>query len=286
MPVKSITDPQYQSAAGRTSGRERAVWLLVTGLFLLRGPFLGGARYLVGMDTPDWVLPAFEIGTYLLTAILIWVERESLSDYHVDGLALVIFVLGKPLELLFVRYQIPFRWPARSEWYWLYLPIVIGLLIGFVVARPRLVNVKQVPWRWMVVGAVAGIALGAFFGLLIRIRSHGLAQRLTFLLVTLLPVQQMMHAGISEEPFFRGFLWGALRRTGLKDGWILLLQGVLFWLSHLYYVDQAPLSFWLIVPLAGLVFGLLAWRSRSIASSMIAHGFANGVGQMVAFYHL
>ena len=55
-------------------------------------------------------------------------------------------------------------------------------------------------------------------------------------------------------------------------------------LAHVYYVVRAPLSFWVIVPLSGLLFGLLAWRSRSIGSSMVAHGFTNAIGDLVAHY--
>jgi membrane protease YdiL (CAAX protease family) len=95
----------------------------------------------------------------------------------------------------------------------------------------------------------------------------------------------MLYAGIAEEPFFRGFLWGSLRKLGLKDVWIWLIQAGLFWLGHTYaLVNGAPWSFFFIVPVGGLVLGLLVWRSRSIAVSMAAHGLANGVGQIIGFY--
>ena len=103
-------------------------------------------------------------------------------------------------------------------------------------------------------------------------------------LLLFLPLQQMLFAGIIEEPFFRGFLWGALRKAGWKDPWIWLTQAGLFWLAHFYYLGKAPWSTWLIVPAGGLVLGWLAWRSCSIASSILAHGCYNGFGQIVMFY--
>jgi membrane protease YdiL (CAAX protease family) len=103
-------------------------------------------------------------------------------------------------------------------------------------------------------------------------------------LLLFLPLQQMLFAGIIEEPFFRGFLWGALRKAGWRDHWILLAQAGLFWLGHFYYAGKAPWSFWLAIPAGGLVLGLLAWRSRSIATSMLAHGCMNGFGQIVGMY--
>jgi membrane protease YdiL (CAAX protease family) len=107
---------------------------------------------------------------------------------------------------------------------------------------------------------------------------------LTWQLIVTLPILQIANAAVFEEPFFRGFLWGGLRRAGWKNAWILLFQTALFMLGHLYYYGTAPLSFWIIVPLGGLIFGLLAWRSRSIGTSMAAHGFLNAVGQMIAYY--
>ena len=91
----------------------------------------------------------------------------------------------------------------------------------------------------------------------------------------------MFSAGLAEEPFFRGFLWGGLRKTGLREVWIWLVQAGLFWLGHAYAFLYGPFSFWLIVPIAGLVLGLLVWRSRSIAPGMIAHGLANGLSQFI-----
>jgi membrane protease YdiL (CAAX protease family) len=49
-------------------------------------------------------------------------------------------------------------------------------------------------------------------------------------------------------------------------------------------VQGDGLFFLLIIPIGGLLLGFLAWRSRSIAVSMLAHGLGNGIGQIVAFY--
>lgn len=138
----------------------------------------------------------------------------------------------------------------------------------------------------MIIGILGGIALGVYFGSVIKANNiQSGAGNVTLELLVFLPIQQMLYAGIAEEPFFRGFLWGSLRKTGLKDVWIWLIQAGLFWLGHFYALTNgAPWSFWLIVPVGGLVLGLLAWRSRSIATSMLAHGLANGLGQIVGFY--
>jgi membrane protease YdiL (CAAX protease family) len=92
----------------------------------------------------------------------------------------------------------------------------------------------------------------------------------------------MSFAALSEEPLFRGFLWGYLRQTGLREVWIWLIQAGLFALGHLYYIVIYPFSLWVVVPTGALWFGLMAWRSRTIASSMLVHALTNSLSMPVA----
>jgi membrane protease YdiL (CAAX protease family) len=69
-----------------------------------------------------------------------------------------------------------------------------------------------------------------------------------------------------------------------KECWIWLFQAALFMLGHIYYLGTYNYSFWIIAPLSGLILGLLAWRTRSIGTSMIAHGIVNALGNIVAHY--
>jgi membrane protease YdiL (CAAX protease family) len=87
---------------------------------------------------------------------------------------------------------------------------------------------------------------------------------------------QLGFAAVSEEPVFRGFLWGYLRKLGWREIWVWLAQAGLFMSAHLYFRDALPFNFWIVVPSAGLIFGLLAWRTRSIAVGMMSHAAYNG----------
>jgi membrane protease YdiL (CAAX protease family) len=274
-------------AAGKESGKNPALgvtWVLVAGLFILRVPLLAGIR--IFTPSAGWANPVFEIGTYFLGALLIWRERNHLADFHVDRLVLFIFILGKPLELLLVQLQIPFATPSRSAAYMLYLPIALGLGIAMLAARPNLPAMNIRLAGWLLVGILAGLVLGVYSGNLIKANlGPGSSGSVNFRLVLLLPLQQLLSAGINEEPFFRGFLWGILRKSGLKDVWVWLIQAGVFWLAHAYYLFHGvTFSFLFIVPVGGLVMGWLAWRSRSIAVSMLAHGISNGIGQIVGYF--
>jgi membrane protease YdiL (CAAX protease family) len=79
-------------------------------------------------------------------------------------------------------------------------------------------------------------------------------------------------APVAEELFFRGFLFGALRRRGLVVA--TLVSGVAFGLAH---VASSPIGF--IVPLAalGIILALLYERTGSLYPSMGLHALNNSI---------
>jgi membrane protease YdiL (CAAX protease family) len=239
---------------------------------------------LVFPNPPAWVIPSFEIGTYLLVAILLIRESESLPDYHINALAIWMVILFKPIETIYLsswtQLASPMAFPQLpSLCVW---AVALGLLVRF---RSRLFQSGTLGWqdlKWTLLGGLIG---------LVTVVVTGYPQSFTvhfdpvsrFMVLSQLPSSianipyQWGYAAISEEPVFRGFLWGFLRKSGWREVWIWFFQAGLFALAHLYYLRTAPLNFWFVVPIGGLVLGWLAWRSRSIATSMVAHGVMNGL---------
>lgn len=79
-------------------------------------------------------------------------------------------------------------------------------------------------------------------------------------------------APLTEEPLFRGFVLRAWLRRGTALG--LVLSALLFAAFHFQLAALLPLVF------LGIALGLLAWRSNSIYSSMIAHACYNTLGTL------
>lgn len=91
---------------------------------------------------------------------------------------------------------------------------------------------------------------------------------------------------VTEDGFFRGWLWASLRRAGLTQQSVVLLTGIAFGVWHLPYAllatGYAPLS--AEVPLLiinasiiGIAWGLLRLNSGSVIVPAVAHGIWNGV---------
>jgi membrane protease YdiL (CAAX protease family) len=104
---------------------------------------------------------------------------------------------------------------------------------------------------------------------------------LMFLLPAILT--QMTTAAVWEEPLFRGFLWGYLRRWRWPNVLIWLFQAALFTAGHIYYLKEEAFVPWLIrMMLPSLIVGLIAWQARSIFASMVTHGVFNASGDMLS----
>jgi uncharacterized protein len=106
---------------------------------------------------------------------------------------------------------------------------------------------------------------------------------LNFVLVS---VSNALVAIVTEEGFFRGWLWASLERAGLTAPRILLWTSVAFALWHWSAAilasgfrpppSQVP-TFLLNVAAIGAVFGMLRWRSGSVIVSSVSHGVWNGI---------
>ena len=258
-------------------------WGLLVGLLLLRLPYLGGIAFFA---KPAWLDPSFQVGTYLLTAGLIWWERERLADFHVDGLALGIILLAKPIQTFFYpgwRSDIsPLALPNLPNLaFWI---ISLGLFLALRLSHTSLPGVTKSSWGWFGLGLLVGlgtILLTAYPASFQIEKSELVGRPVSWGILIGAPrefIFQLGYAAVTEEPLFRAFLWVHLQKTGWKPIWIWLFQAGLFMLGHIYYLTSHPFSFWVDVPLAALVLGGLAWRSRTISSSLSAHAAMNTFG--------
>ena len=280
-----MADLQTSTISESKRAHNLIAFLFLLGLLVLRLPFLAGVAFFTS-HTPGWLSPVFEVGTYLLTLILIWWERDRLAEYHIDILVIVIIVLLKPIETIILAdltksggtFPLAFPGiPAIVIWI-----SAISLAVALLYQRAKLPRIQRKTVIWFIAGTLVGIASAIL-----------LAYPVTFQLgndslpITLPPfdldiliihgfVYQLGYAAITEEPLFRGFLWGYLRKAGWREVWIWLFQAGLFWVGHIYYFGKFPISFWIVIPASGLILGLLAWRSRSIATCMASHAVMNG----------
>ncbi len=263
---------------------------LLAALLILRLLFLGGGGIL--WENNAWLEPVYQIGTYFFTACLIWWERDRLVEFHIDKLALAIIILFKPVQTLMLGFwwgSVPIlafpKWPSLLIWL-----IALGLVLALWPSRALLPKLSKSSFRWLGIGIVVGLLVVLLLGypMSLQIDKSQIHGNINILAAFSSPaligfLYQLGYAAVSEEPLFRGFLWGYLQKLRWKGVWIWLFQAGLFMLGHIYYINEFPISFWIIVPVVSLVLGGLAWKSKTIASSLAAHATMNALGYTVGY---
>lgn len=168
-----------------------------------------------------------------------------------------------PLTLLFWSAQ---RIPRRD----------IGLVLG-----PAYTYGLSVAYPLFVLGFIGVIALSAG-----AVDTSGTDWDKTLLNVGLMSTTGILMVLITEEGFFRGWLWASLRKAGQSELQVLLWTSVAFTAWHISAItldtgfsvpaDEAPIYF-VNATLLGLNWGMLRALSGSIVVPGVCHAVWNGI---------
>ncbi len=110
--------------------------------------------------------------------------------------------------------------------------------------------------------------------------------RKALLNLALVSISTFLVVIITEEGFFRGWLWASLERAGEKPRTVLIWSSIAFSLWHLsavalktgFDVPRAQIPVFMInAAVIGAVWGLLRWISGSVIVASLSHGLWNGL---------
>jgi membrane protease YdiL (CAAX protease family) len=195
------------------------------------------------------------LGVAIAIAGTTTMDATGLSDFSAFALLPLIFLFWYIDRLS--RLEMGFRWgkPTHFALALLYPLLVIGL-IAIVAAFAGVVDLSKTNFQ------------KAFLNLLIVTISTALV------------------AIITEEGFFRGWLWGSLVRRGIIESHVLIYTSIAFALWHISAVtlnteyrptpSQVPI-FLINAAVIGIVWGTLRWMSGSIIVASCSHGLWNGI---------
>ena len=229
---------------------------------------------------------------YLVVAVLIWWERKNLKEYHVDGAALAIFILARPVETLYLAlirdHDTGMAFPSVFS----LVGCGISLTLALALWRGGYLPLKLSwqPMYWIISAIFSGIAVSIGLGWLYSFVM--LPQNIFFLpgidriakQTLAVFIYLLGNQVIIEETLLRGFLWGVLRQAGWKNMLIWLFQAVFGMICGISLISSEPLSFWIIIPLATLIPAAFTWRSRSVAASMSMRAVLAGLIYWSAYF--
>jgi uncharacterized protein len=224
----------------------------------------------VTLRSPRWGIPDAVLGAvgYLVIAVLV-----TGVLYAVDAPDDVVIILGTSVP-----------WLALAGW-----PILAAVRRG---NGPRIDFGIRLTWAdtgWAALGAAVGLFAAGIAALVTMLFVEDLsssagdaAQELVdsssrpALVVFALLI--MVGGPIVEEIFFRGLLFGALRKRGVNAAWTIIITAVVFAGFHL-----EPTRLLVLLP-TGLVLGWVRWKTGSTGASMLTHGLINAPGAIVLLY--
>jgi membrane protease YdiL (CAAX protease family) len=149
------------------------------------------------------------------------------------------------------------------------------------VAGPARAYGLAVAYPAVVLAAIGAVALGVG-----AVDTAGTDWNKTLLNVSLMSTTGILMGLITEEGFFRGWLWASLRRAGQSELQVLLWTSVAFTAWHIsaitldtgFSVPAREIPIYLVnATLLGLNWGMLRALSGSIVVSSVCHAVWNGI---------
>jgi membrane protease YdiL (CAAX protease family) len=193
----------------------------------------------------------------VLLAIVVTTTMDATGLTNFSALPLL------PLMLLFWYFE---RLPRPS--------------VGFAWGRWRHYGLAAL-YPVIVLSAIALVAAAS--GAVDLSHTHWKKAAINFALVSL---SNFLVVIVTEEGFFRGWLWASLQRAGKSETSALIWSSVAFSAWHFSAVTL-PTGFdlpWSQIPLfmvnaavLGLIWGLLRWISGSVIVASLSHGLWNGM---------
>ena len=230
------------------------------------------AIWIFGTNVPDWAVYGYNSITYILTAIIVWLNRHRLAALNIDRPFMAALIFGGAFYAM------------RAT------PNNVGALVGITAGliywayiNHQFIFKNPVPYPW---GTGWLILLSMLLALVpVLLFPSTLKTPLSFqiFISTFLGVlQSSLMLNVFEEVIFRGALWAYLRSLGLSELIAFSVQAFLFWIAHhRFLLTNHPYSFWVSVPCIAILLGLLAWRSKSLTPSAVGHFLFNFISRLL-----
>jgi membrane protease YdiL (CAAX protease family) len=234
-------------------------------LILIGVRFLYGFVLLTGNDSLWWE-SVYSFLTYSLITIVIFLNESSLHLFHIDRVSMALFVFLGGLYSFFI-------------------PQPIGAMMTMVALfNLNMLLSKELSFSRIQFG-VSVFALIILFIVLQLIYFLWIGETFSSVTHDVKVVSVLFKANftwaIFEEIIFRGILWRYLKNKGLKEYQVVFTQAFFFWLVHFYYYPHL-IFFWIFVPVASVLFGVITYKSRSLLPSFIVHYFFNFVSTLLS----
>jgi uncharacterized protein len=216
-----------------------------------------------------FVHPALGASVHALVLIALLIHAASLSD-HVGYPILVALLIAPLIRLLSLA--LPLFLVDQKYWYLIVsVPLFVACFFCMRLLRFSLsevgFNLKHLPYQ--LITAFMGIGFGYIeFSIL---RPEPLVKDVTAINLLIACFSLFIGTGLLEELAFRGIMQRAAEKSlGIKGS--LLFSAIVFTVLHIGWQSVIDLAF---VFAAGIWWGYVFYRTRSLVGIILAHTFTN-----------
>lgn len=204
------------------------------------------------------------IKTLILLLTLFCMLAENIEDFNFDRSTIIILVVSGA----FLSYNF-FQFTAN---------VILIVMITRLTKR-KWSSISQINWKWVVL-SLACTALVLIPSTIVSVyiikdlsitEYEGIPSMFALIGIFFINI---CFTAVWEEVFFRGLLWGYLKKMKFKIWQIALVQFFIFWLLH-YNGESTNLGFYISLPLEIFIQTFLTYKSKQLAPSIISHALYN-----------
>lgn len=240
-------------------------------------PVLAIVLICAGITLCEWVFAYYDVAYGIIFALILAIAIYMVVPITRMGRAFSRSAESLALIPLYILFTSSLPWFLLSQE--LLLPAIYSAVLalcGWHIYRNNL-NLKDIGFRrgnlikYILIGILLGIPLAIVEYFILTPTAAFPAFELKYLLRDL--VYMVAFVGLGEELLFRGLIQrDMMNLLGWK--WGLIGASIMFSVMHLTWRSIPELGFTFV---AGLIFGYLYYRTRSLIAPIVTHGIANTI---------
>jgi membrane protease YdiL (CAAX protease family) len=209
----------------------------------------------------DWFVYLDNLIIYSAIIAVILLNKNRLRDMNVDQWFIVLILVTG-------AYLLSFNLPPS-------IAIIILLLMGIVAWSLMNSQLNLAPFSievWKLFAYIFISIVPISLIILYYVALAGIKISLDAQSILLIAFGRDILGIAFEEILFRGVLWMLLIDLKLSPRTTLLVQALLFWVSHYRFLFTGSyFSFWVLMPILGLIYGYIVYKSKSISVTSLCH---------------
>lgn len=245
-----------------------SIYLLIL-YFIIRGIIFNIT--FIYFPSIKWISPLLGVLLYAIILTLITIEKDNIYKYYFDKISIIILIFFGFFPRIYI-WSLDQIFIQISSW------VITSI---FIIINKQFLSSLEIKkgstLKWVVYSLMIGFALTLLYlsPLMIYLKKIDIDFNLIINII-ILTINNFNHSSVIEEPIFRGFLLGGLQEKGLNNFSSILIQGIVFGLCHINTINHLY-SFLFVIPLVGIILGILTLKTKTITNSMFAHSIDNSI---------